>query len=275
MLREATAVIVKLLTRSGVGAGDRVGGHASRSIGPRICSNRFGVKGLWCKPVRLDTPGAAEVVSAAGRDAPARSTLTPEEEPMRSIAPFAVLAATLFVVGCAHQINITPPLNTLEAKEVRKIDKTVGYHITAADLAKEVTTPGGGGDKVKYSPYQESEPALKYILSNVFTKVVPVTRLDDRQFLATNNVTYVFVPSIETTSSSESAFTWPPTRFTVTLDCRALDASGATVWQKKVKGEGQAEFDEFKHDFSLAARRASKEAFLNLQSEINAAKEFQ
>jgi len=46
MLREATAVIVKLLTRSGVGAGERVGEHASRSMDPRICSNRFGVKGV-------------------------------------------------------------------------------------------------------------------------------------------------------------------------------------------------------------------------------------
>jgi hypothetical protein len=193
---------------------------------------------------------------------------------MHSIARFAVLAAALLVVGCAHQINITPPLNTLDAQEINKIDKAVGYYISPADRAKEVVTPGGGGDKVKYLPYQESEPALQQVLSNLFTKVVSIPSLDDKQLIASNSIVYVFVPTIETDSSSESFFTWPPTRFTVTLDCRAVDASGATVWQKKVKGEGQAEFSEFKHDLSLAARRASKEAFLNLQREINAAKEF-
>jgi hypothetical protein len=194
---------------------------------------------------------------------------------MRTIARVAVMAAALLVVGCAHQINITPPLNTLDAQNLRKIDKTVGYYIAPADLAKEVTTPGGGGDKIKYLPYQESEPALKYVLGNTFTRVVPVTKLDDAQFLSSNSVVYVFVPFIETDSSSESAFTWPPTKFTVTLDCRALDAAGATIWQKKVRGQGEASYDEFKQDFSLAARRASREAFRNLQTEISGAKEFQ
>ena len=60
----------------------------------------------------------------------------------------------------------------------------------------------------------------------------------------------------------------------VTLDSRALSPTGATVWQKKVKGQGQAEFSEFKHDLSLAARRANRDAFMNLQREINAATEF-
>jgi hypothetical protein len=192
---------------------------------------------------------------------------------MRSIARLLVLAVALLVVGCAHQINISPPLNTLEAGNVTRIDKTVGYYISAADKAKDVTTPGGGGDKVKYLPYQESEPALKQVLSNIFSKVVPIPSLDDKPFITTNEIVLIFVPSVVTDSSSESAVTWPPTKFTVTLDCRAVDRSGATIWQKQVKGEGKAEYSEFKHDFSLAARRASKEAFLNLQSEINTAQE--
>jgi hypothetical protein len=193
---------------------------------------------------------------------------------MHSISRVAVLALAFVVVGCAHQINITPPLNTLEAKDIVKIDKAVGYYISAADRTKEVETPGGGGDKVKYLPYQESEPALKQVLSNLFTKVVSIPSLDDKQFIASNNVAYVFIPKIETDSASDSAFTWPPTRFTVTLDCRAVDSSGATVWQTKVGGQGYAEFSEFKHDMSLSARRASRDAFLRLQQEISSAKEF-
>lgn len=194
---------------------------------------------------------------------------------MRTLSRVAVIAAALVAAGCAHQINITPPLNTLDGTSAKKVDKTVGYYISPADRAKEVTTPGGGGDKVKYLPYQESEPALTKVLSNTFTKVVAIPSLDDKQFIAGNKIAYIFVPTIETDSSSESAFTWPPTKFSVTLDCKAVDASGAMAWQKKIKGEGQATFDEFKHDFSLSARRASKNAFLSLQQEISAAKEFQ
>ncbi len=192
---------------------------------------------------------------------------------MFSMSRVIVVALALLGAGCAHQINITPPLNTLETKDVVKIDKTVGYYISSANSSKVVETPGGGGDKVKYLPYLESEPALKQVLSNVFAKVVALPALDDKQFIASNNVAFVFVPKIETTSSSDSGLTWPPTSFTLTLECKAVNASGAPVWQTTVKGQGTAEFSEFKHDFSLAARRASKDAFLRLQQELVAAKE--
>lgn len=192
---------------------------------------------------------------------------------MNAMIRIALLAATAVSVGCAHQINITPPLNTLDVQNVVKSDKAVGYYISAADRSKEVETPGGGGDKVKYFPYRESEPALKQVLSNLYAKVVEVPSLEDKQFIASNGIAYVFVPVIQTDSASDSAFTWPPTRFTVTLDCRAVDGAGATVWQTKVTGQGNAQFSEFKHDMSLSARRASRDAFLRLQQEIGGAKE--
>jgi hypothetical protein len=188
---------------------------------------------------------------------------------IRSIAIISMLLA----VGCAHKIDISPPLNTLDGNGINKINKTVGYYISPADRTKEVTTPGGGGDKVKYLPYQDLEPALSKMLSNVFVKVVSLPALDDKQYLVGNNIAYVFVPIIETDSSSESILTWPPTKFTVSLDCKAVNSSGNTLWRSKVSGEGQAVFSDFKHDFSLAARRASKNAFMKLQQEISAAKE--
>jgi hypothetical protein len=192
---------------------------------------------------------------------------------MQSWLRVATLASLFSVVGCAHQINITPPLNTLESGNQAKINKTVGYYISPADRTKEVTTPGGGGDKVSYLPYPESEPALNKVLSNLYTNVVLVPSLEDKSFIASKNIAYIFIPVIETDSSSESAFTWPPTRFTVTLDTRAIGPGGNVVWQKKVSGQGQAEFNDFKHDFSLSARRASKQAFQNLQQAISAAPE--
>jgi len=184
-----------------------------------------------------------------------------------------VIGSAVLAVGCAHQINITPPLNTLDGNNTTKASKTVGYYIAPADRTKEVITPGGGGDKVKYQPYAEAEPALNKILTNLYSEVVMVSSLEDKQFIASKKIAYIFVPSIETDSGSDSAFTWPPTRFTVSLDTKAIGPNGNVVWQKKVKGDGKAEFNDFKHDFSLAARLASKQAFQNLQQAISTSAE--
>ncbi len=192
---------------------------------------------------------------------------------MHILARSIVIGSAMLAVGCAHQINITPPLNTLDGNNVTKINKTVGYYISPADRAKEVETPGGGGDKVKYLPYPETEPALNKVLNNLYTGVVLVPSLDDKQFIASKKIAYIFVPTIETDSGSDSALTWPPTRFTVSLDTKAMGPNGNVVWQKKVKGEGKAAFSEFKHDFSLSARLASKQAFQNLQQAISASAE--
>lgn len=194
---------------------------------------------------------------------------------MKYAIRFVAIISMLLVVGCAHKIDIGPPLNTLDGNGISKINKTVGYYISPMDRTKEVISPGGGGDKVKYLPYQELEPALNTMLSNIFVKVVSLPAPDDKQFLTGNNVSYVFIPAIETDSSSDSIFTWPPTKFTVNLDCKAVNASGRTLWQRKISGEGQAVFSDFKHDLSLAARRASKNAFMKLQQEIVSATELQ
>jgi hypothetical protein len=190
---------------------------------------------------------------------------------MKSFATIAALCAVTVLSGCQHVINITPPLNTISAEGVTKIDKTVGYYISAEQRALSVTTPGGGGDKVSYKPYAESEPALKQVLSNLYTSVVSLSAPNDKAELDSKKVAYVFSPTITTTSKSSSALTWPPTNFTVTLDCKATSGDGAAAWSNKVTGTGDAVFDDFKHDFSLAARRASKDAFNQLQKAIQAA----
>jgi len=103
------------------------------------------------------------------------------------------------------------------------------------------------------------------VLSNSFNDAYLVKSLDDKTFLAQRKIAYVLVPKIETISSSSSAFTWPPTEFTVSLECRALSPAGAVVWRTTAKGKGKATFSEFKSEFSLAARRASEQALLELQ----------
>ena len=177
--------------------------------------------------------------------------------------------------GCAHSIQLSPNLDNIrEIKVSEKIDKNVGYYISRNDLNKEVITPGGGGDKVKYQPYKDTEAALNTILSRVFNKVYFVNDIGDIHYLSDKNIIYIFKPNIKTDSSSNSPFTWPPTEFIFELTCSAIDATGTNIWEKTVTAKGQAEFSEFKNDFSLSARRASDKAFQKMMIEISNANKF-
>lgn len=187
---------------------------------------------------------------------------------MNTIKKLIILLSLSLLISCGHSINITPPLNTLDKDGISKIDKNVGYFISQENMDKEITTPGGGGDKVKYFPYKESEPALIKVLSNIFNQVHRVPSETDLQFIMDKNISYIFTPEYKTDSSSESIFTWPPTKFSMIIDCKAVDKEGTVLWQTTLAGDGAAEFAEFKHDFSLAARRATKNAFIQLQDEI-------
>ncbi len=190
---------------------------------------------------------------------------------MKLITRVSILFGFLFLIGCAHPITLSPDPASVDRKDIgTKIAKNVGYYISAEDRVKEVTTPGGGGDKVSYSPYRDLEPGLFKVLSNSFKEVHVLKAPDDKSTIASKNIAFVIIPKIETTSSSSSAFTWPPTEFTVSLDCRALSPTGQVVWQTTAKGVGKAEFSEFKSDFSLSGRRASQNALIELQKQIQA-----
>jgi len=184
---------------------------------------------------------------------------------MQAIGRYISLALILFCTGCAHSVVTTPDLVELKHGGAQPIDKNVGYYISKEDREKQVTTPGGGGDKVSYYPYREMEPALYKTLSNVFRRAYALDSHNDSQTIQAKTIAFVFTPRIATNSSSESALTWPPTKFTVILSCQAVDPSGKTVWEKQFKGEGTAEFEEFKKDFSLAAKRASQSTFEQFQ----------
>ena len=186
---------------------------------------------------------------------------------MLNLLRLAVVAIAVALTGCAHQIKITPDVSAFKSDGVAPVDKKVGYYISKEDREKKVNTPGGGGDKVQYQPYKELEPALQKSLSIVFARVYSLESMQDPQ-IASNGLTYVFVPTIATNSSSDSVLTWPPTKFTVVLACKAVDAQGATVWEKQFTGEGAAEFDEFKSDLSLSAKRASEKAFAQFQQAV-------
>jgi hypothetical protein len=184
---------------------------------------------------------------------------------MRQLLKFLLVAAACgILLGCAHPINMKPDLAKLQDNGVKPIDKKVGYYISEANLALEVTTPGGGGDKVRYFPYRDIEPGIYKALSSVFGSVSKIKNPKDAEELRNSNIALLISPEVSTTSSSPSPFTWPPTLFTVTLVSAITGEQGQTLRKISVTGNGKAEFDEFKSNFSLAAVRAADDALAKL-----------
>jgi hypothetical protein len=184
------------------------------------------------------------------------------------------IVVALAAGGCAHPISLQADSGALVgAGGGVKIDRKVALAISDSQKSREVTTPGGGGDKVSYFPYRDLETGLYVALSETFSGVTKVGSATDPK-VAQDGVALVFVPEITTTSYSPSPFTWPPTVFTVELDVAVRTAANAPVTQIRVQGEGRAEFDEFKSDFSLSAKRAAQDAVRKLIKVIqdNAAK---
>lgn len=178
------------------------------------------------------------------------------------------LSVCLVLFGCAHPISMNPDLARIEAAGLKVVDMQVGYHISDASKAVEVTTPGGGGDKVRYFPYRDLEPGFYKALGEVFKGVTKIRNPKDTAELQASGISMLIVPEISTSSSSPSLMTWPPTQFTLTLTCSISDASGRPVRKLTVVGDGRAEFDEFKSNFSLSAVRAANDALAKLMAAL-------
>ena len=173
------------------------------------------------------------------------------------------------LAGCAHPIVVTAE-KTPERVEAQLIQKKVAYAMNDADRAKEVTTAGGGGDRVSYYPYRDLEKAVRDALRSVYADVVVIRSATDAHAVRESGAALVFTPEINTTSGSPSPFTWPPTTFTSEIACKVTDASGQEVTRLVATGAGNAEFSEFKSNFSLAANRAGTDVASKLSAEIRA-----
>jgi hypothetical protein len=176
--------------------------------------------------------------------------------------------AIAMVAGCAHPMIIKPELEALAtAPGGERIQKKVGLYISAADKAKEVTTPGGGGDKVRYSPYADLEPGLYKVLGDVFQDV-SILQATDAASIAKYSLAYVIEPEVTTNSSSSGIFTWMATDFSVQVACKVTDASGQAVTTISSAGEGKASSSELMKNFSIAGQRASQDALLKLRESL-------
>jgi hypothetical protein len=182
---------------------------------------------------------------------------------------FACALMLASLVGCAHPYVISPDMAKIERlSSAQPIKKNVAYYISPDMLNKEVETPGGGGDSVKYKPYKDIEMAFYKMLSNTFENVTVLKTPQNAELIQKNNISYVITPSLLTNSSSSSVVTWVPTKFNVDLTCTVNDASGNLVVVANVIAEGNAEFDEWKKDFPLAGKRAAEKALNMMHSKL-------
>lgn len=181
----------------------------------------------------------------------------------RPLFALAVVVLAALVTGCAHPISLSGDVSQLVGSNTTKSERKVGLALTDEQRKLEVTGPGGGGDKVSYLPYRDLEAGIYLALSEVFRDVRKVNGLNDPK-VQTEGLTYIVTPTISTTSFSPSLLTWPPTVFTIELTCKVSDLQNKTVAEVRVQGEGRAEFDEFKKDASLSAKRASEDALKKL-----------
>ena len=185
--------------------------------------------------------------------------------PLPAFARRLLLAmATALLGACAHPISMVADSAGLKPAAERRIPLTVGYYITPEDRALEVTTPGGGGDKVRYFPYRDLESGLYQTLNGIFQDARRIDGPPVPERLAPLGIQAVFLPRMTTQSNSDSIVTWPPTSFTIELECRIVDARGAELGVARVTGFGNATFSEFKSDFSLAAKRAATDVLNRL-----------
>lgn len=181
--------------------------------------------------------------------------------------PLLLLIALLFQ-GCVHEISTAPDLGAIKDQNIHyKITQTVAYYISKEQYEERFVTKGGDGHDVTYAPYKETEAALRKVLSNLFTTVHRLDTLD-KQSIAGKKIAYIFVPTIRSYSSSASNIDWEPTRFIMSIDCRALDHDLKEVWRSEVTGKGKANFAQLERNPSLSAQKASKFAYLNLQKEL-------
>ena len=187
---------------------------------------------------------------------------------MRTLRLACLLLAIAVLAGCAHPMIIKPEMDSLAAAPgAERIPKKVGLYISAENRAKEVTTPGGGGDKVRYVPYADLETGLYKVLSDVFQDVA-VLQARDSAAITQHSVAYVIEPEIFTNSSSSGVFTWMATDFTVQLQCKVSDAAGQPVATVSSQGSGKAESKELMSNFSLAGQRASQDALVKLRAAL-------
>ena len=175
---------------------------------------------------------------------------------------------TLFLLSaCVHDVSVAPELSKIKKVRPVTIHRSVAYYIADDKMKKIVQTPGGNNDKLRYSPYKESEPAFKKVLNNVFTKVYKISSLED-PLIKEKKIQFIFVPTIETASYSNSNVDWQPTKFNYILDVEIYSDLQELLFKTHAHGKGIANFGRYQENPAYAIEVASRSAILQFQDEI-------
>jgi len=177
------------------------------------------------------------------------------------------------ISGCSHNITLSPDYGETEIiNQEMNLEPpknfSVAYYISPENKKSIVTTPGGGGDSITYTPYKDLNGVIYNALTAHFSDVYSLKSLDNKKFIKKKEIRYIFTPTIKTDSYSDSSFTWPPTQFSIELKTEAVDTNNEVIWSKTIEEEGHAEYDDFKSDFSLTAKRASQKLYRTLVEEL-------
>ena len=180
---------------------------------------------------------------------------------------FVFLLAGLLFSACIHDVSVAPELSKIKKERPVTIFRSVAYYIPEEKLKRVVLTPGGNNDQLRYSPYKESEMAFKKVLNNVFTKVYKISSFHD-PLIAEKKIQFIFVPTIETASYSNSNVDWEPTKFTYILDVNIYRHNKELVFKTYAQGKGIANFGRYQENPAYAIEIASRSALLQFQDEI-------
>lgn len=177
------------------------------------------------------------------------------------------LLTLFFLSGCVHDISVAPELSHIKKTRPVTIERSVAYYIPAERYEAVVTTPGGNNDQLRYTPYKDTEASLQKVLNNVFTKVYKIESMDDPK-IKEQNIQFIFIPTIETMSLSNSNVDWEPTKFNMILRVDVLQADRRKLFTTYAQGKGIANFGRYQEDPVYAVKIASGSAFLQFQDEL-------
>ncbi|MGB5966303.1 MAG: hypothetical protein WBF77_12425 [Sulfurimonadaceae bacterium] len=177
------------------------------------------------------------------------------------------LFTLLLMSACVHDISVAPELSKIKKTRPVTIHRTVAYYIPTELYTQSVITPGGNSDDLRYTPYKDTELSFKKVLDNVFTEVYKIDSLNDAK-IEQYNIQFIFVPTIETMSFSNSNVDWQPTKFNFILKVQVLHADNKELFTTYAQGKGVANFGRYQDNPAYAVEIASRSAFLQFQDEI-------
>jgi hypothetical protein len=187
---------------------------------------------------------------------------------MRLRCWMALVPAAL-LMGCAHPINVQPKIDSLVrgADAPDRLKHRVGYYIPDASRNLEVTTPGGGGDSVRYFPYRDLEAGFRLMLTNVFEKAERLETNLTAAEMQKQGYAYLLQPVVTTNSGSTGVITWPPTNFTVDLTTQIRDANGTLLGSPRAVGSHSVSgISEMGGNFGITGQMAMQDALIKQQT---------